>query len=186
MLIDRNCHKSHHYGLVLGGAHPVYLDAYKLPEFAMYGAVPLRTIKQTLLDLRRAGRLDAVRMLLLTNCTFDGIIYHPRRVMMEVLAIKPDIVFLWDEAWFAFAVSGFFARQRTAMASARRLRWLLRLPRVPDRVRGARRTWGAARPRRRRHLARPPPDARPRPRHGCASTPPSRRTSHCPRCARGR
>ena len=43
VLIDRNCHKSHHYGLVLAGAHPVYLDAYKLPEFAMYGAVPLRT-----------------------------------------------------------------------------------------------------------------------------------------------
>ena len=36
VLIDRNCHKSHHYGLILGGAHPVYLDAYKLPEFAMF------------------------------------------------------------------------------------------------------------------------------------------------------
>jgi arginine decarboxylase len=118
VLIDRNCHKSHHYGLILGGAHPVYLDAYKLPEFAMYGAVPLRTIKKTLLDLRRAGRLDAVRMLLLTNCTFDGITYDPYRVMAEVLAIKADMVFLWDEAWFAFAVSGVFTRRRTAMVAA--------------------------------------------------------------------
>ena len=42
-------------------------------------------------------------MLLLTNSTFDGIVYDPGRVMREVLAIKPDMIFLWDEAWFAFA-----------------------------------------------------------------------------------
>ena len=41
VLIDRNCHKSHHYGLVLAGASPVYLDAYPLPDYALYGAVPL-------------------------------------------------------------------------------------------------------------------------------------------------
>jgi arginine decarboxylase len=146
VLIDRNCHKSHHYGLVLGGAHPVYLDAYKLPEFAMYGAVPLRTIKQALLDMRAAGRLDAVRMLLLTNCTFDGITYDPFRVMLEVLAIKPDIVFLWDEAWFAFAVSGFHSRQRTAMAAARHLKALLRSPEYRVEYEAYTRTWGALDP----------------------------------------
>ena len=42
VLIDRNCHKSHHYGLVLAGAYPLYLDAYPLPQFAIYGAVPLQ------------------------------------------------------------------------------------------------------------------------------------------------
>ena len=105
VLIDRNCHKSHHYGLVLAGANPMYLDAYPLEEYAIYGAVPLHTIKQTLLDLEAAGRLDRVRMVLLTNCTFDGVVYNPRRVMEEVLAIKPDICFLWDEAWFAFAMA---------------------------------------------------------------------------------
>jgi arginine decarboxylase len=41
--------------------------------------------------------------LLLTNCTFDGIVYNVERLMLECLAIKPDLVFLWDEAWFAFA-----------------------------------------------------------------------------------
>jgi arginine/lysine/ornithine decarboxylase len=121
VLIDRNCHQSHHYGLVLAGALPLYLDAYPLEDFAIYGAVPLRSIKQTLLDLKAAGRLDRVRMLLLTNCTFDGITYNPIRVMEEVLAIKPDICFLWDEAWYAFATAVPFARQRTAMSSAARL-----------------------------------------------------------------
>ncbi len=121
VLIDRNCHKSHHYGLVLAGANPVYLDAYPLQDYSIYGAVPLERIKQTLLDLEAAGRLDQVRMLLLTNCTFDGMVYNPLRVMEEVLAIKPDICFLWDEAWYAFAVAVPWVRQRTAMVAAERL-----------------------------------------------------------------
>jgi arginine decarboxylase len=65
-------------------------------------------------------------MLLLTSCTFDGVIYNPRRVMEEVLAIKPDIVFLWDEAWFAFAGVATLIRQRTAMSAAQSLQQQLR------------------------------------------------------------
>ncbi|AWV47410.1 putative amino acid decarboxylase [Mycobacterium leprae] len=121
VLIDRNCHKSHHYGLVLAGAYPMYLDAYPLPQFAIYGAVSLRTIKKALLDLEAVRQLDRVRMLLLTNCTFDGVVCNPQRVMEEVLAIKPDICFLWDEAWYAFATAVPWARQRTAMVSAEQL-----------------------------------------------------------------
>jgi arginine decarboxylase len=125
VLIDRNCHKSHHYGLVLAGAYPMYLDAYPLEPFAIYGAVPLRTIKEALLDLEAAGQLHRVRMLLLTSCTFDGIVYNPRRVMEEVLAIKPDICFLWDEAWYAFATAVPWSRQRTAMVAAEQLETML-------------------------------------------------------------
>ena len=121
VLIDRNCHKSHHYGLVLGGANPLYLDAYPLTDYSIYGAVPLRTIKRALLDLRRAGELDRVKMVLLTNCTFDGMNYNVGRFMEEILAIKPDMVFLWDEAWFAFSPAMPLVRDRTAMYTARRL-----------------------------------------------------------------
>lgn len=121
VLIDRNCHKSHHYGLVLAGAYPMYLDAYPLAPYAIYGAVELQTIKRALLDLEAAGQLHRVRMLLLTNCTFDGVVYNPQRVMEEILAIKPDICFLWDEAWYAFATAVPWARQRTAMVAAERL-----------------------------------------------------------------
>ena len=122
VLIDRDCHKSHHYGLVLAGARVSYLDSYPLDEFSMYGAVPLRTIKERLLAYRRNGELEKVRMLLLTNCTFDGVVYNVRRVMEECLAIKPDLVFLWDEAWFAFAAFHHIYRQRTAMHCAAALR----------------------------------------------------------------
>jgi arginine decarboxylase len=128
VLVDRNCHKSHHYGLVQAGAQVAYLDAYPLPEYGMYGAVPLETIKRTLLAYRRAGRLDRVKLLMLTNCTFDGIVYDVERVMEECLAIKPDLVFLWDEAWFAFAGFHPAYRRRTAMATARRLQERYRDP----------------------------------------------------------
>src|SRR5207249_11568684 len=88
VIVDRNCHKSHHYGLVLAGAQPYYVEAYPLTQFSMYGAVPLRTIKKALLDCKAEGKLDRVKVIDLTNCTFDGHMYNPRRVMEECLAIK--------------------------------------------------------------------------------------------------
>ena len=122
ILVDRDCHKSHHYGMVLAGAQVCYLDSYPLDEYSMYGAVPLKEIKTQLLRYKKAGQLDRVKMLLLTNCTFDGVVYNVERVMEECLAIKPDLIFLWDEAWFAFAGFTPTYRRRTAMATARRLK----------------------------------------------------------------
>ncbi len=128
VLVDRNCHQSHHYGLMLAGAMVTYLEAYPMHQYSMYGAVSLREIKEQLLALRRAGKLDRVKMLLLTNCTFDGIVYDVQRVMQECLAIKPDLIFLWDEAWFAFARFHPVYRPRTAMRAARTLAETLRQP----------------------------------------------------------
>lgn len=128
VLIDRDCHKSHHYGMVLSGAYPVYLHSYPLPQYSMYGAVPLWHIRGKLLALRQGGRLDRVKMLLLTNCTFDGVVYNVERVMEETLAIKPDIVFLWDEAWWAFGRFSYILRQRTAMHVAQKLARKYRTP----------------------------------------------------------
>jgi arginine decarboxylase len=125
VLVDRNCHKSHHYGMVLAGAQPLYVEAFPMTEYSMYGAVPLRTIKKALLDLKADGRLHRAKMLDLTNCTFDGHIYNTRRVMEECLAIKPDLIFLWDEAWFGFARFSPFLRPRTAMGAAAEIEaWL--------------------------------------------------------------
>jgi arginine decarboxylase len=87
----------------------------------MYGAVPLQHILEKLRQLKAAGRLDKVKMLLLTNCTFDGMVYNVAKVMEAVLAIKPDMIFLWDEAWFAFAGFTYIYRQRTGMYTANKL-----------------------------------------------------------------
>jgi arginine decarboxylase len=124
-IVDRNCHKSHHYGMVLTGAQPIYVEAFPMTEYSMYGAVPLATIKRALLALRSEGRLDRLKMLDLTNCTFDGHMYNVRRVMEECLALKPDLIFLWDEAWSGFARFSPFLRPRTAMGAAGEIdQWL--------------------------------------------------------------
>jgi arginine decarboxylase len=45
--------------------------------------------------------------------------------MEECLAIKPDLIFLWDEAWFGFARFSPFLRPRTAMGAAQDIEtWL--------------------------------------------------------------
>jgi arginine decarboxylase len=118
VIVDRNCHKSHHYGMVLGGAQPLYVEAFPMTEYSMYGAVPLRTIKKALFDCQQQGLLDRVKVIDLTNCTFDGHMYNPALVMEECLAIKPDLIFLWDEAWFGFARFNAFHRRRSAMGAA--------------------------------------------------------------------
>jgi arginine decarboxylase len=122
VVVDRNCHKSHHYGCVLAGAQPYYVEAFPLTAYSMYGSVPVRAIKKALLDLKAAGRLDRVRMVSLTNVTFDGHMYDTHRVMEECLAIKPDLVFLWDEAWFGFARWSWMYRPRTAMGARAKLK----------------------------------------------------------------
>jgi arginine decarboxylase len=144
VVVDRNCHKSHHYGMVLAGAQPYYVEAFPLTEYSMYGSVPLRSIKQALLALKDAGRLDRVRMLALTNVTFDGHMYDPARVMEECLAIKPDLIFLWDEAWFGFARWSWMFRPRTAMGARQRLQRQFADPDYLQRYRAQQKELGSA------------------------------------------
>jgi arginine decarboxylase len=147
VLLAHDCHKSHPYAVILSGSHPVYLDAYPLSEYSMYGAVPLTEIKQRLIELKRAGKLNQVRMLLLTNMTFDGVVYDPVRVMEEVLAIKPDMIFLWDEAWCAYARFSPILRRRTAMWSADQLRQRFESPEYHGRYQKWRAEFDACDPR---------------------------------------
>lgn len=128
VLIDRDCHKSHHYGIVLAGAQPLYIDAFPLTQYSMYGSLAIKPIKQALLQLKAEGKLDRARMLVLTNCTFDGHIANVERTMLECLAIKPDLIFLWDEAWYGYARFSPFLRRRSAMGAAASIRALMRDP----------------------------------------------------------
>jgi arginine decarboxylase len=132
VIVDRNCHKSHHYGFVLSGAQPYYVEAFPLTQYSMYGAVPLRSIKKALLDCKAEGKLDRVKVIDMTNCTFDGHMYNTKRVMEECLAIKPDLIFLWDEAWFGFARFNPFHRRRSAMGAAAALTARYRDPAYRD------------------------------------------------------
>ena len=183
-IVDRNCHKSHHYGMVLAGAQPLYVEAFPMTEYSMYGAVPLKTIKQALLNLKADGRLDRVKMVDLTNCTFDGHIYNTRRVMEECLAIKPDLIFLWDEAWFGFARFSPFLRPRTAMGAANDIEAWMHDPKSVEAYEKQQAELGDNPSD--EVLLEDPADPRSAARSGCASTRPIRPTSRCRRCGRDR
>jgi len=147
VLIDRDCHKSHHYGIVLAGAQPLYIDAYPLTQYSMYGSLAIKPIKQALLQLKAEGKLDRAKMLVLTNCTFDGHVANVERTMLECLAIKPDLVFLWDEAWFGYARFSPFLRGRTAMGAAAKLKAMFSDPAYQQRYEKQQAEIGAIDPR---------------------------------------
>jgi len=155
VLIDRDCHKSHHYGIVLAGAQPLYIDAYPLTQYSMYGSLAIRPIKEALLQLKAEGKLDRAKMLVLTNCTFDGHIANVERTMLECLAIKPDLIFLWDEAWFGYARFSPFLRGRTGMGGAAKLRAMMRDPEYRKRYEKFRKEVGEIDPKNRKLLDTP-------------------------------
>ncbi len=121
VLVSSDCHKSIPYSVLLSGATPIFLETYPLNQYDLYGCVTLKRIKQVLLDLKKQGQLHRVKQITLTNSTFDGVIYDVKRYMMDILAIKPDIIFHWDEAWFSFGYFNPLYQGKTAMSSANAL-----------------------------------------------------------------
>jgi arginine decarboxylase len=118
VLIDHSCHESHHYGLLLTGAFPIFMNGYAIAGCDIAGPITLVTIKRHLLELQRCQLLDRCKMVVLTNCTFEGLAYNTQQYMEEILALKPDMIFFWDEAWFSYARCEPHYRMRTAMFSA--------------------------------------------------------------------
>ncbi len=128
VLISADCHKSIAYSVMLMGAHPIFLETYPLAEHDLYGGIELAQIKAVMLDLKQQGRLHLLKQISLTNSTFDGLIYNCEKFMMEILAIKPDVIFHWDEAWFAFAYFHPLYHSRTAMSAAYKIRLRMQSP----------------------------------------------------------
>ena len=95
LLLDRNCHKSVHHGVVLSGAHPIYLDSALNGKYGLYGPVP----KKSLLDaLKRHPDAEA---LILTSCTYDGLRYDLAPIVAAAHANGTKVII--DEAWYGFA-----------------------------------------------------------------------------------
>ena len=95
LLLDRNCHKSVHHGVVLSGAHPVYLDSSVNKKFNIYGPVPKQTLFKAIEE-----HSDA-QALILTNCTYDGLRYDLPPIIAAAHAKGIKVII--DEAWYGFA-----------------------------------------------------------------------------------
>jgi arginine decarboxylase len=95
LLLDRNCHKSVHHGVVLSGAQPVYLDSSVNRKYGVFGPVPKETI------LRSIAEHPDAQLLVLTSCTYDGLRYDLKPIIDA--AHERGIKVLIDEAWYAHA-----------------------------------------------------------------------------------
>jgi arginine decarboxylase len=95
LLLDRNCHKSVHHGVILSGALPVYLDSSINKQYGIFGPVPKATIFAAI-----EANPDA-RVLILTSCTYDGLRYD--LVPIIEAAHAKGIKVIVDEAWYGFA-----------------------------------------------------------------------------------
>ena len=95
LLLDRNCHKSVHHGVVLSGAHPIYLDSALNRKYGLYGPVPKKTV---LAAIRRHANAQA---LILTSCTYDGLRYDLAPIVEAAHARNIKVIV--DEAWYGFA-----------------------------------------------------------------------------------
>jgi len=95
LLLDRNCHKSVHHGVVLSGAHPVYLDSSVNRRYGIFGPIPKKSI------LRAIEEHGDAEALVLTSCTYDGLRYDLQPIIEAAHAKGIKVVV--DEAWYGFA-----------------------------------------------------------------------------------
>jgi arginine decarboxylase len=95
LLLDRNCHKSVHHGVILSGARPVYLDSSVQSRLGLFGPVPKARLFAAI-----EAHPDA-RAIILTSCTYDGLRYDLAPIIAAAHARGIKVVV--DEAWSAHA-----------------------------------------------------------------------------------
>lgn len=107
-LVDRNCHKSLNYAMVITEAYPTYL----IPRRNKHGIIgPCRlsefspeAIRQKVRDstlIPEDQKDKPVRMSALTNSTYDGLCYNV--VTIKAQLQKSVGILHFDEAWYAYA-----------------------------------------------------------------------------------
>lgn len=122
VFVSSDCHKSIPYGVILSGAQVHFLQTNAVETHDLYGAIPLQQILDQMQLLKQQGLLSRLKQIVLTNSTFDGLIYDVEHYMMAILAMKPDVIFHWDEAWHAHAHFNAVYQRRHAMGVVRILR----------------------------------------------------------------
>jgi arginine decarboxylase len=119
-LCDRNCHKSIEHSLVMTGAIPVFLVPHRnrygiigpiYPEDLQPEAVRKRARAH---PLTGAANRAKPQHTIITNSTYDGLIYNVERV----IEIGGDVIdrLHFDEAWYAYARFNPIYRGRYAMS----------------------------------------------------------------------
>ena len=106
--VDRNCHKSLNYAMVITDAYPVYIiprrnkrgiiGPCRLSEFTKQ-SIQAKVASNQLIPEAIKG--TEVKMSALTNSTYDGICYNVINIKKQLQKSVENLHF--DEAWFAYA-----------------------------------------------------------------------------------
>ncbi len=96
VIVDRNCHKSVHYGILQARANPIYLSSIFSPKYGIFAPPLLEEIADNI------ERNPDTKLIVLTGCTYDGLLIDIRQVV-EMAHTRGIKVFI-DEAWFAYSL----------------------------------------------------------------------------------
>lgn len=100
-IIDRNCHKSVHYSLIQSQATPVYINSQFSSKYGIFAPPSIKDIENAI------KKNPDVKVVVLTGCTYDGILIPVRKVVELVKKInkekKTNIKVFIDEAWFGYS-----------------------------------------------------------------------------------
>jgi arginine decarboxylase len=88
-LMDRNCHKSLNYAMIITEAKPVYMEPMR-NGLGIIGPVDFSKIKWD----------KSYTMAALTNSTYDGVCYDTAYVHQQLEKVR---ILHFDEAWYAYA-----------------------------------------------------------------------------------
>ena len=95
VIVDRNCHKSVHYGIIQSGAKPHFLTSQYDSELGIFAPPSFKHIEEKVLSNPNA------KLLILTGCTYDGILTDLKPVVE--LCHNHGLKVMVDEAWFAYS-----------------------------------------------------------------------------------
>lgn len=108
VFVDRNCHKSLNFGIVVTEAIPMYMIPRR-NTLGIIGPVKLNEFdkqyirKQIELNHRTTDiqKKKPIKMITLTNSTYDGLCYN-MNIIKELLYEQVENIHI-DEAWYAYA-----------------------------------------------------------------------------------
>ncbi|NVJ60718.1 MAG: aminotransferase class V-fold PLP-dependent enzyme [Gammaproteobacteria bacterium] len=96
VIVDRNCHKSVHYGVLQARATPIYLSSILNTRLGIFAPPSISEIKKAI-----DSNSDA-KLLVLTGCTYDGLLSDLQQIVEY--AHQNNVKVFIDEAWFAYSL----------------------------------------------------------------------------------
>lgn len=106
--VDRNCHKSLNYGMVVSEAIPMYMIPRR-NKMGIIGPVKLEEFTKEYIEkmiennpkLTLEQKKNRIKMSALTNSTYDGLCYNVNKIKKNLNKNVENLHF--DEAWYAYA-----------------------------------------------------------------------------------